>query len=230
MGFKTLLVTIAALVQVPVAKSPPPLGADEVVARVQKYYETTTKLQASFRQNYTNVTFGRKSTSDGEVYVMKPGKMRWDYKKPEKKHFISDGSTLWVYEVEAKQAFKQSIEDQVLPVAITFLYGKGDLAGDFKAQLDPGSGYGGRDDYVLKLTPRQPTAQYKHLWLVVDSTDFHVKKSVILESSDNVNEIMFTKIKLNDQAKHVTNDLFKFKVPKGVKVIEPKPEGDAAGK
>lgn len=228
LGLKSLIVAVVALVQAPVAKAPPVLSADEVVTKVQNYYQATDRLEASFRQSYNNVTFGKKSVNDGKVYILKPGKMRWDYKKPEKKHFISDGTTLWVYEPANKQAFKQNLADQVLPVAITFLYGKGDLKADFTAALDPGA-YGGKGDYCVKLTPKQPSAQYKNLWLVVDATDFHVKESVILEASDNINHFTFTKIKLNNDATNVKPKLFTFKPPAGVKVVVPQNGGSAGG-
>src|ERR1044071_6153258 len=161
----------------------PQISAEELVKKVQSYYASTQKLRADFRQEYSNTTTGRTSKSDGILRVAKPGKMRWDYDTPEKKYFISDGTTLWVYEPASLQVFQQSLKDQILPVAVTFLYGKGDLAAEFNVALDPGK-FGGKDDYCLKLTPKKPEAQYKNLWLVVDAADFHVKESVILEASD----------------------------------------------
>jgi outer membrane lipoprotein carrier protein len=208
---------LATLFFAPAASAAP--TADEVVGKVQAYYASTQKLKATFRQEYTNTTFGKSSTSDGKVYIAKPGKMRWDYEKPEKKYFISDGTTLWVYEEANKQAFQLSLKDQILPVAITFLYGTGNLATEFTAALDPGK-YGAKGDLVLKLTPKQPSAQYKTLWLVVDPNDFHVKESVILEASDNLNHFTFTNIALNDAAK-IEDKHFKFVPPAGVKVIQP---------
>jgi outer membrane lipoprotein carrier protein len=212
------LLILLSLLGPAIAKAPPVLSPDQVVQKVQAYYSGTQKLAADFRQEYTNTTFGRASISDGRVYVAKPGKMRWDYSKPDKKYFISDGTTLWVYEPDSKQAFEQSLKDQILPVAVTFLYGKGDLAAEFTAALDPGK-YGGGDDLVLRLTPKQPSAQYKQLWLVVDPKDFHVKESVIQEASDNVNHFTFFNMKQNDKAKFEDKH-FKFVAPADVKVIK----------
>ncbi|MFH0902947.1 MAG: outer membrane lipoprotein chaperone LolA, partial [Pseudomonadota bacterium] len=202
------------------AAANPPLPADKVVDEVQRYYREIQKLKAGFKQTYTNTVFGKSSESHGKLYLTKPGKMRWDYERPSPKYFVSDGTTLWVYEPENAQAFKQDLTKQVLPVAVAFLQGEGDLARDFQASLDPGR-YGGKNDYVLKLVPRTPSAQYKQLWLVVDPADFHVKESVILESSDNINHFRFFDIKLNDKAKFA-NRHFRFKPPAGVKVITPK--------
>lgn len=193
------------------------LTAAELMAKVQKYYADIKSLRADFRQEYTNTTFGKKSTSDGKLYISKPGKMRWDYAKPEKKYFISDGTTLWVYEEVNKQAFEQSLKDQVLPVAITFLYGTGDLGKEFTGSLDPGA-YGAKGDLVLKLTPKQASAQYKNLWLVLDPKDYHVKESVILEASGNINHFKFVKVKLNGK---VEEKYFKFVAPAGVKIVKP---------
>lgn len=205
----------------------PPASAADVVKKVQSYYADTQKLRADFRQDYTNTTFGRTSQSDGKLYVAKPGKMRWDYEKPEKKYFISDGTTLWIYEEAAHQAAQLSMKDQILPVAVTFLYGQGDLATEFDAELDPGK-YGGKDAICVKLTPKKAEAQYKNLWLVVDPADFHVRESVIREASDNINHFTFFNIKQNALAK-VADWLFKFVPPQGVKVVKPEQAGGPGG-
>ncbi len=170
------------------------LTADQVVSKVQAFYTDTKQLTAFFRQTYTNATFGKTSKSDGEVRIKKPGKMRWDYKGKNikvKKSFISDGATLWAVEHDNKQVLMQSLNDNMLPVAVTFLYGKGDLSRDFSAAIDGSGNYGKKSDYVLELTPRTPSAQYKKLYLVVDAGNFRVKQSVVIEASGNVNHFRF---------------------------------------
>lgn len=173
-------------------------GADDVVDRVQKFYERTQRLTAKFRQTYTNETFGTKRVSDGRLYIKKPGKMRWDYyaKKKSKnanveKTFVSDGAMLWAVEHDQKQYAKHDLKKNMLPVAITFLYGKGDLRRDFTATLDGSGAYGAKSDYVLKLEPKKPSAQYKTLYLVVDPKNFRVKQSVVIEASGNQNHFQF---------------------------------------
>lgn len=170
------------------------LNADEVVQKVQAFYVNTQHLTALFRQTYTNTSFGKKSVSDGKVWIKKPGKMRWDYKgkkKKVKKSFISDGTTLWAVEHDNKQVMRTKIDDEVLPVAVTFLFGKGDLAKDFAPSLNTSGTYGKNKDYVLELTPRTPSAQYKKLYLVVDPGNFRVKQSIVLEASGNTNHFRF---------------------------------------
>jgi outer membrane lipoprotein carrier protein len=172
-------------------------SASDVVDHVQQFYAGIKQVTARFRQSVTNNTFGSTKMSDGAVWITKPGKMRWDYveKKKDvnevKKSFLSNGTYLYVVEHDNKQVVKKSLDKDLMPVAVSFLYGKGDLKNEFNAELDRSGKYGEKDDIVLKLTPKQPSAQYKNLYLVVSPKDFHVSQSVIVDSSNNVNHFRF---------------------------------------
>ncbi|MEZ4361360.1 MAG: outer membrane lipoprotein carrier protein LolA [Kofleriaceae bacterium] len=173
--------------------------ASDVVDKVQGFYASVKQVSAKFRQSVTNATFGGDpKVNDGRVYIQKPGKMRWDYFAAKKgaaarakKSFISNGEYLYVVEYDNKQILKKSLEKDLMPVAVSFLYGKGDLKADFTAALDASGRFGAKGDLVLKLTPKKPSAQYKNLYLVVDAKDFHVTQSVIIDSSNNTNHFRF---------------------------------------
>jgi outer membrane lipoprotein carrier protein len=178
------------------------LSAGDVVAKVQSFYAGTKQLTAKFRQTVTNAAFKDlkdPTVSDGKVYIEKPGKMRWDYSEKKqagknpavRKSFLSDGTTLWAVDIANKQVFKRNLADDMLPVAVTFLYGKGDLTRDFDAALDTSGEYGTKDDIVVMLKPKNPSAQYKRLYLVVDPGNFRVRQSIIIDSSDNSNDFRF---------------------------------------
>jgi outer membrane lipoprotein carrier protein len=189
----------AQIATLPIAGAPAATAANagEVVDKVQQFYAGIKQVTASFRQSVTNDTFGSTKTSDGTVWIMKPGKMRWDYLEKRKqgvevkKSFISNGSYLYVVEHDNKQVVKKNLQQDLMPVAVSFLYGKGDLKAEFNAEIDNSGKYGAKDDIVLKLTPKKPSAQYKNLYLVVSGTDHHVSQSVIIDSSNNVNHFRF---------------------------------------
>ncbi len=188
------------------------LSADAVVGKVQNFYKDTAHLRAKFRQTVRNETFGKESVSDGWVYIKKPGKMRWDYysKKNTKKvskSFISDGTFIWAVFHQDLQFYKKSVKDDLLPVAITFLSGQGDLRKDFTAEIDTKSKFGKKGDYVVKLTPRKPNAQYSNLWLIVDSKTFRVKQSVVLNSKGDTNRFAFHE---GDTTKAIKDTVFAF--------------------
>jgi outer membrane lipoprotein carrier protein len=178
-----------------------PATATEIVDRVQQFYAGIKQVTALFRQSVTAAMYGSTKNSDGTVWIMKPGKMRWDYvekkkvgndtKVEVKKSFISNGSYLYVVEHDNKQVLKKNLERDMMPVAVSFLYGKGDLKAEFNAELDTSGKYGAKDDIVLRLTPKQPSAQYKSLYLVVSPKDFHVTQSVVVDASNNINHFRF---------------------------------------
>ena len=172
-------------------------NAATTVDNVQKFYANIKQVTAQFRQTVINQTFGSKKNSDGTVWLMKPGKMRWDYleKKQQavkvKKSFISNGSNLYLVEHDNMQVVKKNLQQDLMPVAVSFLYGKGDLKSEFNAALDTSNKFGAKDEIVLKLTPKKPSAQYKNLFLVVNPTDYRVTQSVIIDSSNNTNHFRF---------------------------------------
>src|SRR5689334_7559331 len=91
--------------------------AGELVAAVQRYYDGSKDLHARFDQQLTT-SMGTKKKASGELWLKKPGRRRWDYQKPEKKLMVADGTTLWVYEPEDEQAFKQELRSSNLPESV----------------------------------------------------------------------------------------------------------------
>jgi outer membrane lipoprotein-sorting protein len=203
--------------------------AEKIVDEVQKFYQDTPQLTAKFRQTVKSGTFGKTTISDGQVYLKKPGRMRWDYVSKRDRSItrsqMSDGNTIWVVLVQNKQYFEQSLAQSALPVAVTFLTGKGNLKKDFNAVLDASGKFGAKSDKVLHLTPRQPSAQFKDLYLVVDPQNYRVKQSVVINAGGDVNQFQFFE---PDTKKKVADTWFVFnpKAPaaKGFRLIEPPKE------
>jgi len=94
--------------------------ASNLAARMETRYRNATTLQAAFLERYSeNGAVLR--TEAGTAYFRRPGKMRWEYERPEKDLFLVDGKTAWFYvpadhtvtRVPAKQS-----EDLRTPLAL----------------------------------------------------------------------------------------------------------------
>jgi outer membrane lipoprotein carrier protein len=187
--------------------------AAETIDKVQAFYAGIKQVSAQFRQVVDNATYGTSKTSDGNVFISKPGKMRWDYVEKVKgkvevtKSFVSNGTYLYVIEHANKTVSKKSLDQNLMPVAVSFLYGKGDLKAEFTPELDTTGKYGSKGDIVLKLTPKKPSAQYKNLYLVVAGTDFHVSQSIIIDANGGTNHFRFF---APDFKKPITDKWFEF--------------------
>jgi outer membrane lipoprotein carrier protein len=195
----------------------PRLELAAVIERMQKRYDQARSFRASFSQKYSRAVVGRMTVSTGEVAFKKPGRMRWDYRKPEPRMFLSTGQFLWLYEPEEKQAFKQDLKSSQLPAALAFLMGKGKITDEFEVSFSSDMRYGGADDYRLQLGPRQPQSTYKTIIFVVDGKEFTVRESVLVDQQGNVNHFTFSELKINDK---IPDALFKWTPPDGVRVID----------
>jgi outer membrane lipoprotein carrier protein len=208
----------AALVAAtPAPAAAPKLDLRAVVDQVQHRYDAATDFRARFTQTLTSAAMGRKTNSAGEVMFKKPGRMRWDYEKPEKATYVTDGGTLWLYEPEDHQAFKQDLKSSQLPAALAFLTGKGKLANEFDIAEAPKGPYGAPGDHLLALSPKVPQPQVKSILFVVDPKTFDVRESVITDAQGNVNDLVFSDIRVNTRVPEAT---FHFAPPAGVRVID----------
>jgi outer membrane lipoprotein carrier protein len=212
---------VAAAPKSPAAAVPPAANrppASTVVERLQKVYEGTTSLKAKFSQTLSG-PMGKRQAS-GAVLLKKPGKMRWDYEKPEKKLFVADGTMLWMYEPEDEQAFRQPLSSSQLPAQVSFLFGRGSLLKEFEVSYFDGQKLGEPGDFVLKLVPKQATAQYKHLVFVVDPQSLMVKQTLLYDQQGGTNHLTFAAIETNLKA-GVDDSRFSFTPPEGTKIINP---------
>src|SRR6266849_7251365 len=70
--------------------------AGELASRLETRYRGAKTLQATFLERYSEN--GREVRSEaGTAYFRRPGKMRWEYDRPEKDLFLVDGKTAWFY-------------------------------------------------------------------------------------------------------------------------------------
>jgi outer membrane lipoprotein carrier protein len=188
---------------------------DEVVVKMQAFYNKTKDLKGKFKQVYTDTLYNRQRTSYGYFYVKKPGMMRWNYLKPERKAFIADGKELWVWEPEDQQAFRNPLSTNTLSTGLPFLLGTGDLRKEFIISYAEDK-LGGPGDIVLKLKPKSPTAQYLYVLLVLKSNDFSVSESMVVNKTSR-NHFIFTNLEINTR---VPKSRFQFTPPPGTKIIK----------
>lgn len=193
-------------------------SAKETVAKVQKFYDSTKDLHAKFEQTLESAMGGNAKKASGDVWLKKPGKMRWDYAKPEKKEMVADGQHLWVYEEEDAQVFKQCMSSSTLPAQVSFLVGSGKLDQEFDATVVHPKDVGAAGDVVLKMVPKTASGAYKYLYFVTDGKTGAVKETVIFDQQGGSNRLAFSAV---EQNKGVGDGKFNFTPPTGVKVITP---------
>ena len=69
--------------------------AHDLAQRVDRHYNQLHSLKAQFTEDY--VGLGRSRSESGTLFLLKPGRMSWDYSHPAGKLFILDGKFAWFY-------------------------------------------------------------------------------------------------------------------------------------
>src|SRR6202142_308329 len=90
---------------------------------VDNHYNQLQTMQAEFTEIYRGT--GAERAESGTLWLKKPGKMRWEYRSPREKLFLSDGKEAWFYMPGDRQVRKTSVkklDDLRSPLA--FLLGK----------------------------------------------------------------------------------------------------------
>jgi outer membrane lipoprotein carrier protein len=178
-------------------------------------------MSARFEQTTRSVALGgsgASTTSRGTVVFAKPGKMRWSYTEPEESLVVSDGQWLWLYDPVHAEAQKLPVGEGYLSgAAIQFLLGEGRILEDFRVEAERCDA----ERAHLDLWPRKPAA-YEKLRVVADVGSGDILETEIVDLLGNVTRVSFRELRVNLDP---PDDLFRFRAPAGVSVIELDPAG-----
>ena len=188
--------------------------ATDVAGAIQRKYDSVKDFSASFTQTYEGGVLRRKSQESGLVFVKKPGKMRWDYIKPEKKLFVSDGQTMFLYFPNEKQVMKNDVPGQNQATsAVLFLMGKGNIVRDFNVRWADG---GLDTTYRLRLDPKTRQAEYDWLEISADRETFRIVGLTAADAQGGKSAFVFSNFKENAG---LADKMFQFTIPRGTEVI-----------
>jgi outer membrane lipoprotein-sorting protein len=191
--------------------------AERVALQVQTRYESVRDFRAAFEQSTERVGFSGEVPdalrAAGEVFLQKPGRMRWAYTKPAPSFVISDGEGAWVYDPVAAEAQYFELGSEFLSgAALQFLLGEGRLLDAFEVRSE---GCHDADDVILELTPREP-ASFERLDLVVDPKTGDVTETRIVDLLGNRTRLVLRDVRFGEAP---APGLFEFEAPPGTKVL-----------
>ena len=192
-------------------------SASDVAQALQRKYDGIKDFSADFVHTYQGGVLKKQLTESGQLLIKKPGKMRWDYKSPEQKLFVSDGMKIYSYIPQDKQVIVGSVppDDRATTPAL-FLAGKGNLTRDFTVSLvnmPAGMPQGTR---ALKLVPKTVQPDYDWLVLSVEPETLRLRGLMTTDSQGGTSSFSFTNLKENVG---LADKDFAFKIPRGVDVV-----------
>lgn len=183
--------------------------ADALAQSLQREYDRVSDFKASFVQTTQGAVLKVKSKGEGTVAVKKPGKMRWEYTKPEKQLIVSDGARIYDYDPVTKELNVSAVpSDAQAPTALLFLAGKGNILRDFKvSKVDsPVAGM-----MALRLDPRKADPDYEYLVVAFDPSSYQIRGLMTRDRQRGESLIVFSDIKPNTR---IPDKTFEFVQPK----------------
>src|SRR5580704_7036501 len=125
----------------------------DVAAAVDAHYNHLHSLEAQFTE--LSRGSGIERSESGTLWLKKPGKMRWEYRSPREKLFVSDGRDAWFYvpaDRQARRTDARKLDDIRSPLA--FLLGKSKLEKELRGlSLAPDITPATAEDVVLRGVP-----------------------------------------------------------------------------
>ena len=193
---------------------------NEVVDKVDATCSRVQDLSAQFKQIVAYRSLGTEQEGSGLFMVKRPGKIRWEYQKPEPRLFVTDGKTLWDYSPVDKQVRVQEVSQAFASrVPLSFLAGDCQLRREFTVSAVENAATRGSTRFmILDLMPKHPETGIARMLLEVNLQDFTVEKTTLFDAAGNTTVIALTNLKLNSG---LTDQQFTFAPPAGVTVVTP---------
>ena len=190
-------------------------GISQIASRVDHRYNHLTTLKSQFHESYRGAGLTRDES--GELWLQKPGKMRWQYEQPSSKLFVVDGKDAFFYVPSERQVRRmpaKKLDDFRSP--IRYLLGHTNLQSEFDklalSSVQPKQA----GNAVIEGVPKGMEDRVQRVVLEINSNDQIVRIS-IEEIDGSTTEFTFRDIQENVA---VSSSLFHFTPPTGVEIVE----------
>ncbi len=166
-----------------------------LLERSQSIYSTLSSLTGDFDQESYMAALDLSEVSYGKMWFERPGKMKWEYKYPEKQEFVLKDSSFWFYQPRLNQVVVDSVKNAfVSDLPVSFLLGVGDVVSQFKVLNACKSSEG----TILALGKKTGDENLKEFYLLVDSYSGVPKGAKVIDVGGNITTIVIKAPNLND--------------------------------
>lgn len=217
MGYGLALLAAALAAPQQVRSSPPGVSLEQYVHAFESSYRGVNTLRAQFTQTYT--AGGRTRVESGTVSLAKGGRMRWDYREPEAKLFVSDGKEITLYVPAENQVTRSAVktaEDFRTPLGVLLshfslrrVFSKVEFA-DQALRAEAGN-------RVLRGYPKKEFEEEYREVLIELTPKMDIRRLVVLYADNSTMEFAFTNTQRNVA---LPPSIFRFVPPANAEIIQ----------
>lgn len=200
--------------------SPPAVlrpSLSEVLRGVENKYNRLKSMKAHFQQMVRQGS-GLLRSEQGQLYLLKPGRMRWEYETPEPKLFVTDGKSVVLFlpaENRVMQSAIKATDDIKAPLA--FLLGRLNFDEQFqKLETSPQLAPAEQGNIVFKAYSKKLAERLE--WVMFEVTPaYEIRRVVAREQGGLETEFRFHRVEANPA---LADSLFRFTPPAGAEVVK----------
>jgi outer membrane lipoprotein carrier protein len=204
---KSLLKTGVALL---FAAAPLFAQAAGAVDRLHQFLGSTKTLKADFSQLVVTRGGRKPQESSGVVTISRPGKLRWDIRKPYPQLVVSDGEKVWIHDSELQQVTVRQVGQAIGGSPAALLSGSNDLERNFTL-----SEAGEREGMLwVEAVPKSGDSGFERVRIGFAGND--LKAMELQGSSGQTTLIRFSALERNPP---LPAGSFRFVPPAGVDIV-----------
>jgi len=194
------------------AAAPETLDISKLLKKVEERYNSMKTFQADFLQSQSGT--GRITRSEsGQLYLQKPGRMRWEYSTPVGKLFVSDGKYTYYYSPGSAQVSRAKLkESDDMRAPLAFLMGRLDFQRDFKEFRSTPEG----ENVSIVAIPRSEKAPYTQVAFVVNPDS----QIVTLRITGHDGTTLSYRLSAEKRNPALSAKLFEFQMPEGATLVD----------
>jgi len=173
---------------------------------VQQFFSGLHTLQADFDQQVVDSNQRLQQSSQGHMWIMRPGRFRWDYETPYRQQLIADGERLWSYDEDLEQVTVQVAAEVLTATPAMLLSGDRPLEEVFSIESS--------GPQSVQLTPRSDDSNVTGLQLHFAGGE--LRSIEAQDTFGNTTTFSFSKLERNPA---LQPELFRFEPPAGADVV-----------
>ncbi len=180
------------------------------IEQLREFISSTKSASGQFSQSQVK-RGGKTENSSGTFSFSRPGKFRWEIKKPYEQLMLADGEKSWFYDKDLNQVSVRKTSTALGSTPAAILFGSNELDKEFT--LTEAGSRAGLD--WLDAIPKSKEAGYDKI-----SIGFLAGMPQTIEIRDSFGQTSLLSFKAMQRNPSLDSALFKFTPPAGADVVE----------
>ena len=179
--------------------------------KLDAFFQQLKTVSAKFEQSVLDTDAAKVGRFQGDLYISRPGKFRWDYFEPYEKQILADGDMVYVVDTDLEQITYVSQERALEGTPASILIGQDNLEEKFEI-VDIGSSQ--EMDWV-ELLPRDAESQFTRILLAFAGNE--LRRMEMADKFGQITRFQFYDVKRNPE---LDKQLFVFERRQGYDLLE----------